>query len=91
MPCARDKQKQRLLELEGEVAALSKADKGTRGEREALLQRNAALQAGRLLEPSCVQELCCRMLLFRSILAATVGEKRLIGYGTWLTSCVHPK
>ena len=41
----RDKQKQRLQELEGEVAALSQADKGTRGERDALLQRNATLQA----------------------------------------------
>ena len=40
-----DKQKQRLTELEVEVAALSNADKGTRGERAALLQRNATLQA----------------------------------------------
>ena len=47
----RDKQKQRLLELEREVAALSQANKGTRGERDALLQRNATLQARCLLEP----------------------------------------
>ena len=44
-PVGRDKQKQRLSELEVEVAALSNADKGTRGERAALLQRNATLQA----------------------------------------------
>ena len=44
-PVRSNKQKQRLTELEVEVAALSNADKGARGERAALLQRNATLQA----------------------------------------------
>ena len=46
-----DKQKQRLAELEVEVAALSQADKGTRGERAALVQRNTALQAALDMSP----------------------------------------